>query len=495
MTSALLSFLYRPSSICLSVLLLGGVLHGQTPVQTGADVAPSKLVEQPETTPPAGPDQVVFDFDQAHNFAGLGAHIWLNPTQQAARDAVFRDLHMRFLRASVYPKGSEDQFQGHMSVEELTDLLKADDSPAFQAHEIAFQKEVESLGAELHLVSWEMPPAWRNDSPDHKHRKANSDYIPDYANLVVARVLYARTLGFKPAYIELTNEPDGDWNTQYTPEQYDALVVAARATLDKYNLQDVKIEGPGVGLGGGTDHVANYLNAIRTSGHGDLLGLVTAHDYDVSRVGSKWPRLNFILPAVAAFGRPLNLYYTEFGNSSHYWGQPPYTGGVKFRSAHNGVDTPDFGVTSGGDAIKLMAEGANAEFIWELADEAWGKGSRGLVSIKGERKPLYQGLQVFFAGLPWDVSVVGGSDDTSQLITLACQTPDGLRVDVANLSAVKRSFTASFNHAKVTPTSLGEIKLYDATGSTDATTNHPVLAGGVLQDDIAPRTLLSITLK
>ena len=270
--------------------------------------------------------------------------------------------------------------------------------PAFQAHEIAFQKEVESLGAELHLVSWEMPQPWRNDSPDHKHRKANSDHIADYANLVVARVLYAKALGFKPAYIELTNEPDGDWNTQYTPGQYDALVVAARTTLDKYNLQDVKIEGPGIGLGGGTDHVANYLNAIRTNGHGDMLGLVTAHDYDVSRVGSKWPRLNFILPAIQAFGRPLDLYYTEFGNSSHYWGQPPYTGGVKFRSAHNGVDTPDFGVTSGGDAIKLMAEGANAEFIWELADESWGKGSRGLVSIKGDRKPALRWPAGVFRG-------------------------------------------------------------------------------------------------
>ena len=85
-------------------------------------MAPAKAVEQPETTAPAAPDQIVFDFDQAHHFAGLGAHIWLNPTQQAARDAVYRDLHMRFLRASVYPKGPESQFQDHMSVEEISDL-------------------------------------------------------------------------------------------------------------------------------------------------------------------------------------------------------------------------------------------------------------------------------------------------------------------------------------------------------------------------------------
>jgi len=466
-----------------------------TPIQTGADVAPSKAVEQPDTTEPSQPDDLVFDFSKAHNFAGLGAHIWVNPTQQDARDAAYRDLHMRFLRASVYPKVPENLFKDHMTVEELLDLTKANDSPEFQAHVLAAQKEISSLGAELHLVSWEMPEPWRNDSTDHKHRRANSDHIADYANLLVARILYAKELGITPSYIEPTNEPDGDWNTQYTPEQYDALVVAARTAMDQHNLQNVKIEGPGIGLGGGTDHIANYLNAVRANGHGDMLGLVSAHDYDVSRVGSKWPRLNFILPAIQAFGRPLNLYYTEFGNSSHYWGLPPYTGGVKRRSENNGVDTPDFGVTSGGDALKLMAEGANGLFIWELADETWGNGSRGVVSIKGERKPLYYGLQVIFAGLPWDVAVVGGSKDNSQLVTLACQTPDGLRFYAANLSATKRSFTASFTHAKTTPTKIGDVKIYDAKGSSDASTNQPVLENGVLKDEIAPRTLLSISLQ
>jgi hypothetical protein len=458
-------------------------------------VAPSKVVEQPDPTEPTQPDHLVFDFSKAHNFAGLGAHIWLNPTQKEARDAVYKDLHMRFLRTDVYAKIPENQIKGHMSVEELLTLTKKNDSPLFHTREVSFQQEIQSLGAELHLISWQMPESWRKDSADHKRRYTNPEHIADYANLVVARILYARELGFKPTCIELTNEPDGDWNTLYTPEQYDALVVACRTTMNKHQLQDIKIEGPGIGLGGGTDHVANYLDAVRKNGHGSMLGLVSAHDYDISRVASKWPRLNFILPAIQAFHRPLNLYYTEFGNSSHCWGQPPFAGGVKYRCDNNGVDTPDFGVTSGGDALKLLAEGANGLFIWELADETWGKGSRGVISIKGERKPLYDGLQILFATLPWDVPVVGGSKDNSQLIALAGQLPDGIRFYAANLSAAKRSFTATSMHAKQIPTRISEVALYDSNGSHNAALLKPTLANGVLTCEIPPRTLVSITLK
>jgi hypothetical protein len=76
--------------------------------------------------------------------------------------------------------------------------------------------------------------------------------IPDVALMwaaVVHRMAAPDCLGAPPAFIELSNEPNGHWNTFVEPAVWAKLACAVRVALDARGLQATGISGPGVSLG------------------------------------------------------------------------------------------------------------------------------------------------------------------------------------------------------------------------------------------------------
>ena len=143
----------------------------------------------------------------------------------------------------------EEQLKNHMSVAALSAAITkaADDNQT--AVYSRLHDEINQLHVGLDLAFWQVPSIWCTGDSDGvvTHSLINPDHIQDYANWIVAHLLYAKRLRLVPKPIEMINEPDTTTGTQFTPEEYDALLFAVRATLDRNGLTSVGIAGPDVG--------------------------------------------------------------------------------------------------------------------------------------------------------------------------------------------------------------------------------------------------------
>jgi hypothetical protein len=101
------------------------------------------------------------------------------------------------------------------------------------------------------LVSWNPPGNYMKQ--ENPTGTKSTPYLPverveDYAAFVAESVSLLVSHGVAVKYIELSNEPDGDWNCRIYPAVYAKLVKAARAQFDQLNPQGkaVGIAGPGL---------------------------------------------------------------------------------------------------------------------------------------------------------------------------------------------------------------------------------------------------------
>ena len=173
-----------------------------------------------------------------------------HPPHQAEQDAALKDLHVRYVRVAINWSipAADLTAQSQLSVDDLTALIKKHDTPRFDDSVARFATEIKTLGIEMHFIFFMMPKCWLIQAgPSSWH--ANPDEFENGANWITAQLIRAKAAGLVPSHIEITNEPEGDWNTLFTPEQYDAYLVAVRKALDANGLQDIKIAGPGCGTG------------------------------------------------------------------------------------------------------------------------------------------------------------------------------------------------------------------------------------------------------
>jgi hypothetical protein len=96
------------------------------------------------------------------------------------------------------------------------------------------------------LISWQPPASYTTKDPRSKAVILPQQRVQDYARFVAASVALLVRSGVSARYVELSNEPDGDWNCRIYPDVYASLAVAARAELDAAGMQAVGIAGPGL---------------------------------------------------------------------------------------------------------------------------------------------------------------------------------------------------------------------------------------------------------
>ncbi len=244
---------------------------------------------------------VRFEAAGAHVFSGLGAQIWAVSPHQTARDRLMRALDMRDVRVSIVAQVADDRLDDHASVPALVAAMQATRTPDGTRILDGFRDEMAALGVAMDFVYWGMPQKWTDafGPPGHRQWRCVPAHIPDYANWIAAQLLFAREFGLRPAAVELTNEPDGGWNTYFTPQQYGELVQATRRTMDENGLRDILIEGPGTSK---VYDIGPYLAELISSGRLTLLGRVSVHDYDtIADPGARGPRRIAAELAVAAW--------------------------------------------------------------------------------------------------------------------------------------------------------------------------------------------------
>jgi len=439
-------------------------------------------------------DHLVIDFGAAHNFAGLGNQLWLNTPHQPEQDAALKALHTRYVRVCINWNIPLNELiaRPRLSVGDLSDLIKKHDVPALDKHVVDFANEMKSLGTEMHFVFFRAPKCWLTQFGP-KSWRANPEYFEDAANWITAQLLQAKTYGLVPSHIEITNEPEGDWDARYTPEQYDAYLVAVRNAMDANGLEQIKIAGPGVGMG--SVPTVPILTAVVDHDDGKLLDILSIHCYDPTIGGNNFPRFDLLKPLMARLTPGTQLFVTEYNTKAHYWGDPPYETHAGKRGPKNGGDSDDFAVSSVGDGLKVIAEGANSIFFWEASDQPWENSNYGMINLNGKGKPVLTAMKIAFPSLPWDVPAVGAKGAGEGLVAVAFKTPDGIRVAMVNLTPNPHSITVNFEGLDIPFRQAGEVRAFDAKAGENAAANPPTLSNGVLTDDLPPRTLVSFLLK
>jgi hypothetical protein len=439
-------------------------------------------------------ENLTFDFGSPRKFYGLGVQLWPATGHQAERDALLRDLHVRYVRVGINSKVADEQVKNHMSVAEISSAItKAADADETNVY-AQLHDEVSQLHLNLDFVFWQVPSPWCITSGDNEfsHARINPDNIQDFANWITAHLLYAKRLRLLPSMIEMIHEPDGSNGTQFSPEQYDALLFAVRSTLDRNGLSTVGIEGPGVGS---ASTVEAYTQVLERTRHISLLSQLSWHDLDTVR-----------RPEPAGFaGVPLRLLadahqlpieITEFSSESPQWDREPYDAGPRTRSDNNASNSSDFGVSVVAEAIKLIADGANSLSYWQAEDPPWTQDAFGLLNENGDRKPVAVALQMFSELIPSQCYVASPKQVTFGLSSVCLRSDRGLVLAAANLSQEFIKIDARIMNALL-PARVASARRFDSHGPIAQTVPASTIAldGPNVRFDLPARSVVVVFLR
>ena len=442
----------------------------------------------------AAQENLVFDFSSPKKFAGLGVELWPVTDHQTERDALLHDLHFKFVRVGFTTNLLEEQLKNHMSVAALTAAITkaADDNQT--AVYSRLHDEISQLHVGLDLAFWQVPSVWCIGDSDGAvtHNRISPDHIQDYANWIVAHLLYAKRLRLLPKTIEMINEPDTTSSTEFTPEQYDALLFAVRATLDRNGLSTVGIAGPGVGS---ASTVEAYTQVLERTGHISLLTKLSWHDMDTVKRPEP-AGFTGVPMGLLARAHHLPIAITEFSNASPQWDRLPYDSGPKARGQNNAADSPDFAVSVAAEALKLTADGADSLYYWHSEDSAFTQDAFGLLNEAGERKPIAAALQMLSEHIPQKCDVIGPKQQTYALAAVCFRSDHGLMLATANLSQETRKIDAHILNTQA-PAKVKLGRKFDSHGPTPQAvpTSTIVLNGSDVSFDLPTRSVMVLLLR
>jgi hypothetical protein len=438
-------------------------------------------------------ERITFDLATAHRFTGFGLHVWPQTDHRAERDALLRDLNVRWVRFSITPEIPADQLKEHMSVTQVLDVItkSADQQQSDMLRQ--FREELDALKIQCHLVLWQMPPPWcisvhGNDGKERLH--VDPGHVTDFANWIAAHLLYLKRLGINPVAIELINEPDGVSSTNYTPEEYDALVCTAKAIFDEHGIK-VGIEGPGVSTG---FSIGAYLEELERTGHISLLQQLSWHDYDTAKHPEPAGFAGVPLSLLSrAHGLPMAV--TEFTSVSPRWSKPPYDAGPETRSENNASNSGDFAISVVGEALKLIGDGANQIFFWQAEDPSWTQDAFGLLNETGNPKPAATAFQTFLPLLPKEVRAARPEKLPFGFAGVAFQLTKSTIIVLANLSSATRQLQVDGKNGGL-GTRISEVRGFDVNGPMTGKAARLVKrSSNALVVELPSRSVLAIALK
>jgi len=435
----------------------------------------------------AAPGDISFDFANSHPYLGFGTQVWLNNKDTRAASKMLQDLNARYVRVSLTPKILLSQLKPDLTVEQASALIKANDNPEQRERFTAFRDQMKALNIEPVLIFWKMPEPWVETKNKRAGQKAQSnfakpEFFDAYVNTIVAQMLYSTQLGIAPAAVELINEPHGAWATKFSDEEYATLALKARATMDRYGLQKIRIAGPGANLKN-FDHFIGGLKAKNALG---TIGFASAHVYTTpdkladSRQGD--------LGSFVGRGKFGPVMITEFNVKGNDEDSP-------LASEKRDNATPAFGLAAGADAVLLIGHGASALIYWQLQDFNWQKRNLGMISDSGERRPVAQVMQALFSALPRGGKAVGTQTGVANLYATALQEGDKTYLMLANLNDKPQAVNASFKGGTDRCGSVERITGYAMNGEAASALKGASARNCQFQGTLAPGSVATVVLR
>jgi hypothetical protein len=329
----------------------------------------------------------------------FGVQIW---PSELARDppAVDRliDLRPRHLRFALGPNWRrQPPLRNGMSDAELDTAVAA----GFAAQRLAGPvTQILDLirrrtSAHLHLVVWEPPPLpgepdlRRPGTPAPRHLRGEN--IGLMARFLVATLKYIGGQGLHLDAVELSNEPDGNWNIRIDPADYLSLVRAVRAEAGRRAVALPRIFGPGTSTIGALRH---YLADPATArGILDSVDVLSVHGWDNPHEPDRFVELAALYADLERLNRSPELAMTEYGIARPDPDDSSDRMNVKKRAPDGVALTPFFASLTARDMIRFYGKGIGTIIYWEYQDQRWGRASFGLLDENGKAKPLYDALR------------------------------------------------------------------------------------------------------
>jgi hypothetical protein len=295
------------------------------------------------------------------------------------------------------------------------------------------------VGATQYLFLIKIPTAFMQSDGEGGKELITGVDLQSLANYMAAGVQHFNsTYGSfsdaqHPIYVEISNEPNGDWTVELTTAQYNTLVKELYTGLQSLGITNALITGPGVGnidwkTNGsyGTDTYVKALDATALSN----IGAWSVHQY----VYSTYNNLNFenidAGSAVNGYGQTAARFFlskwkpttatkpiivSEYAtkatgfhniiysapNAAYACMTPPLT-----NSNCTIINTTSYGVRMYTYMISLLTGGAYGALYWEAIDEAATGEGWGLLDYNLNKRTNYYAMQPLWTYIPANSTVL-----------------------------------------------------------------------------------------
>jgi len=369
-------------------------------------------------------DIVMNASDVSHPFYGFGAQVWPGDSRV---ESLTTGLNLKYFR--IAPGGCPTP-PTDATVAQMDAYVSSQYNGTGRGNNVTASLQMaENLNVTVIFVRFGGPSAWLGTN-----NRLLSLYFDDYARLWASEIYFFKSRGLKIDYVELFNEPEGDWNVLCPGADYNTFVKLVRAELDSRGLTDVGIVGPGLAY---LYHGTSWIGSLDTQGKNALAAWST-HAWDES-----WGNTS-ALPSFLDqrwqdyFGAAVNsadpqhlkpVIVTEYASGVHTFN------GVTFGTDEYG-DTYQFAQRCYENTLTLANNGANVLCFWEAANQSWqSQPMYAFMRINSTLRPTYYAFSTIAPYVPVNSMVLTKTWNDLVISAAGFVNEDRLVLAFANSSA------------------------------------------------------------
>ncbi|MBO3459537.1 hypothetical protein G7B40_033425 [Aetokthonos hydrillicola Thurmond2011] len=386
--------------------------------------------------------------NKSHMISGFGGQIWMDDSR-AVRIAT--DQGWSMVRMSIEDKKPDGK---------KVKLSKSRNSRAeYDAYWSQFNTEtmknlhntLTSMGITPIYVQFGIDPVWL------ENQKFINSYVNELAEYWGSHVVWMKKNGVTPEYIELFNEPDGDWNGYVAASDYNSIVESVRRILDERGCSATRIVGPGrahIDVGASDQWVdalsSDGITAIDAwSIHGYEWGQSSGDINNPQYVRDNWQGfLNSVKAKDPSHSKP--IFLTEYATKCTTFHNQTYAD-EKGNADNFASNTQYYGVRVFENALSFINMGANGIIVWQACDQSWNPEQFwGMEKLDTTKRPVYYALKTLSTVVPPGAFVLKSPPFAqNEIYAAAFTTDDRFIIAFANGTAEERAVTVNVNNANI----------------------------------------------
>lgn len=370
---------------------------------------------------------------------GFGAQIWSGDT---AAEPVLRGLGLRFVRMTVGPNWP------NVDAQPPTDATRSEMDRFLTAHfdgdrepRLANAKKswrmTDRLGIGVIMIQFSAPDNWLSKDGQ---RRLLPEYLDDYARYWGSLVAFMDRHGMRPPYIELSNEPEGNWNTRIIPQDYNRLVILTRKELDERGFNEIQIIGPGLAWLDHDDGAKRWIEALTPDGAA-ALGAWSTHTWDdkfqpdapVQFMADRWHDFKAVIRSKDP-DRRKPIFVTEYATGATTFNGVTFDP-VESDGPHRASDSNQYAQRVFEQTLVHVNQGASVLILWKAADQPWSHHAWGMVTSArdgGRPRPVFHALKTLMPHVPPNALALNPLRPDRQVTTAGFLGENRLVVALAN---------------------------------------------------------------